>query len=140
MEMEQGLVDVWRFILPPIENTPLTAIHMLLTQGLIIFLLSRALFLTQKNHQQDNIQVKGVLCSDQFSKPGFSVYLLQDEHSLEFIKNDILDYWLHNESSTSSPAVEWDAFKAVLTGWLIQHCSYLKSKSQILDSRYQKWK
>uniref|UniRef100_A0A3Q3WJC5 Reverse transcriptase domain-containing protein n=1 Tax=Mola mola TaxID=94237 RepID=A0A3Q3WJC5_MOLML len=44
-----------------------------------------------------------------------------DEQSVEFIKNEILDYWLKNEGSVSNPGVEWDAFKAVIKGQLIQH-------------------
>lgn len=48
---------------------------------------------------------------------------------MEFIKGEILDYWLNNEGSVSNPAVERDAFNAVIRGRLIQHCSYLKKKS-----------
>lgn len=59
----------------------------------------------------------------------FNSSLLRDEHSVEFIKSEILDYWLNNEGSVSNPAVEWDAFKAVIRGRLIQHCSYLKKRS-----------
>jgi len=40
-----------------------------------------------------------------------------------------MDYWLNNEGSVSNTAVEWDAFKAVIRGRLIQHCSYLRRKS-----------
>lgn len=44
--------------------------------------------------------------------------------------------------AVSDPAVEWDAFKAVIRGQLIQHCSYLKKRSvqclQVLEMGIKK--
>uniref|UniRef100_A0A3Q4BMS6 exodeoxyribonuclease III n=1 Tax=Mola mola TaxID=94237 RepID=A0A3Q4BMS6_MOLML len=59
----------------------------------------------------------------------FNSSLFKDEQSVEFIKREMLDYWLNNEGSVSNPAVKWDVFKAVIRGRVIQHCSYLKKKS-----------
>ena len=51
-------------------------------------------------------------------------YLTNSCPRIEFIKTEILDYWLNNEGSMSNPAMEWDVFKAGIRGRLIQHCSY----------------
>uniref|UniRef100_A0A672GT71 C2H2-type domain-containing protein n=1 Tax=Salarias fasciatus TaxID=181472 RepID=A0A672GT71_SALFA len=40
--------------------------------------------------------------------------LFKYEHSMEFIQNEIQECRLINEGSLSNPAVEWDAFKAVI--------------------------
>ena len=70
----------------------------------------------------------GQLPMCQFTRWRFNSSLLRDEHSVEFIQSELLDYWLNNEGSVSNPAVEWDAFKAVIRGRLIQHCSNLKKR------------
>ena len=53
----------------------------------------------------------------------FNSSQLKNEQSVEFNKSGILDYWLNNEGSVSNPAMEWYAFKVVIGGCGIHHCT-----------------
>uniref|UniRef100_A0A3Q3WCQ5 Endonuclease/exonuclease/phosphatase domain-containing protein n=1 Tax=Mola mola TaxID=94237 RepID=A0A3Q3WCQ5_MOLML len=116
LEEELDLVDVWRYFHPSDKEFTFSHPHISYSR-IDYFLMSKSLLSIN-----EQMTIGTILVSDHVPV-GLSLCLV------EFIKSEILDYSLNNEGSMSNPAMEWDAFKAVIRGRLIQHCYYLKKKS-----------
>ncbi len=139
LEEELDLVDAWRFFHPSHKEFTFYSHPHISYSRIDYFLISRSLLSTAEQTTigtiliSDHAPVGMALRLGQLSKGRptrwrFNSSLLRDEDSVEFIKSEILDYWQNNEGSVSNAAVEWDAFKAVIRGRLIQYCSYLKKR------------
>lgn len=140
MEEELDLVDAWRFFHPSDKEFTFYSHPHISYSRIDYFLISRSLLSITEHTTIGTILISdhapvgmalrlGQLPKCRSTRWRFNSSLLRDEHSVEFIKSEILDYWVNNEGSVSNPVVEWDAFKAVIRGRLIQHCSYLKKRS-----------
>lgn len=137
---ELDLVDVWRFF-HPLEKQFTFYSHPHNSYSRIdYFLISKSLIsitaqttigtILISDHAPVGMAVRiGHSNKKHPSRWRFNTSMLKDEDLVQSIKGEIMYYWGTNEGTASDPAVEWDAFKAVIRGRLIQICSFLKKDS-----------
>lgn len=143
---ELDLVDVWRYFHPSDKQFTFYSNPHNSYSRIDYFLISKSLISITAEATigtiliSDHAPVGMVLRTGQSNKKRpsrwrFNTSLLKDEYLVRSIRGEVTYYWLTNEGTASDPAVEWDAFKAVIRGRLIQICSFLKKTAV---ERFQK--
>uniref|UniRef100_A0A3Q3H395 Reverse transcriptase domain-containing protein n=2 Tax=Kryptolebias marmoratus TaxID=37003 RepID=A0A3Q3H395_KRYMA len=134
---DTGLIDIWRHLHPKTRDyTFYSHPHNSYSRLDYFFIPKSLLHLVQScnldpivlsDHAPVFLSVDPVLRMSRTFTWKFNTSFLDNEPFRNFVRNNLLQFWLDNKESPVSSAMIWDAAKATLRGYLISYCSHQKA-------------